>query len=63
MTMLKFMFVIDSVSYVTLYLKLMFVYVKHFSFKLLFVLDVILLFGNDYIIVLKSKTYIYKSSK
>lgn len=61
--MLKRMLVIKNVSYAPLHPNLMFVCVKHFSFKLLFVLDVILLFGNDYIIVLKSKTYIYKSSK
>lgn len=63
MMMLKFMFVIDVISYVTLYMKLMFVYVKHLSFKLLFVLDDILLFRNDYIIVFKSKTNIYTSTK
>jgi hypothetical protein len=45
--MLKRMLVIKNVSYAPLHPNLMFVCVKHFSFKLLFVSDVLFLLEND----------------
>lgn len=43
----KRMLVIKNASYAPLHPNLMFVYVKHISFKLLFVLGVLFLFEND----------------